>query len=232
MNAVSIHKDNFEILRDCSDADLGLLLRALMADVLEEPEISLPSGLSVIRKYISNQNTRFSKKQSENGKSRSRPNGNQNAVKTSQTSQTSQSKPNEPTVSVTVSNSVTVSDTKEDNGSNSSSARVREAAGYYLQRVNATPSLTTIDLIGGYEDDLSTEVVKHAIDIALDERKTQWTYIRGILQSYTSQGVKCLADVVALEDRWKAKKQKAADDKENSSGNIFLDIARERGALP
>ena len=226
MNAVSIHKDNFEILRDCSDADLGLLLRALMADVLEEPEISLPSGLSVIRKYISNQNTRFSKKQAENGKSRSLPNGNQNAVKTSQTSQTSQSKPNEPTVSVTVS------ETKEDNGRSRSSAREREAAGYYLQRVNATPSLTTIDLIGGYEDDLSTEVVKHAIDIALDERKTQWTYIRGILQSYTSQGVKCLADVVALEDRWKAKKQKAADDKENSSGNIFLDIARERGALP
>jgi hypothetical protein len=74
MNAVSIHKDNLEILREYSDGELGLLLRSLMADIFEEEEVKLPPELTVIKKYINNQNARFSKQQSEKGKKPKQPN--------------------------------------------------------------------------------------------------------------------------------------------------------------
>jgi hypothetical protein len=112
MNAVTIHKDHLEILRDYTDEELGLLLRALMMDVFGEPAIELPAELTVIRKYIHNQNTRFSKQQSNKrtGKG-SEPNEPKEP--------TPPNEPNEPTqpsvpetVSDTVTNSNTISDTE------------------------------------------------------------------------------------------------------------------------
>jgi len=68
VNAITIHKDHLEILSDYSDGELGLLLRSLIADVLDGEAVKLPPDLAVIRKYINNQNIRFSKQQAEKRK--------------------------------------------------------------------------------------------------------------------------------------------------------------------
>ena len=109
MKSVSIHKDFFEVIREHSAEEIGLLFLALAADITEEAAPDLPPSLTVIRKLINQQNRRFSEKQAEKGKNGGAPKGNQNANKQpKQPKQPKQSEqpnqpnqPNQPSVSVT-----------------------------------------------------------------------------------------------------------------------------------
>ncbi len=69
----------------------------------------------------------------------------------------------------------------------------------YMQKVNPTPSRLCIDQLAAFAQALGAEVCIHAIQVALDEKKTGWSYIRGILRSYRNDGVRCLADIQARE---------------------------------
>lgn len=71
----------------------------------------------------------------------------------------------------------------------------------YLNRVNPMASPATLDELRGYARDMGPDCCRRAIDIALDERKTAWSYVRGILRTKLSQGVRCLADWDELEAR-------------------------------
>ena len=101
MNAVTIHRDHLEVLKDYSNEDIGKLVRSLMTDVLEErDDIDLAPDLQIIKKYIQNQNNRFSKQQSEKRKSPKKPIEPNNPKL-----------PTQPSVPVSVPVSVSVSDT-------------------------------------------------------------------------------------------------------------------------
>ena len=85
-------------------------------------------------------------------------------------------------------------------------ARARESAlaavmSAYFDKINPTPSETSIDELKGYVAAMGAEVCLRAIDIALDAKKANWNYIRGILRNKQSQGVRCLADWDELEGR-------------------------------
>lgn len=69
----------------------------------------------------------------------------------------------------------------------------------YLDKITATPSQTSLEELKGYAETMGAECCLRAIDIALDERKASWSYIRGILRSKASQGVRCLADWDRIE---------------------------------
>lgn len=69
----------------------------------------------------------------------------------------------------------------------------------YMDRINPTPSQTSMDELKNYVEQLGAAVCIRSIEIAQDERKTSWSYIRGILRNWTSKGVTCLADVEALD---------------------------------
>lgn len=71
----------------------------------------------------------------------------------------------------------------------------------FLNRINPTPSSVCLDELAGYAETLGPEVCKRAFDEALDARKTQWSYIRGILRAKEAAGVRCLADWNDLEKR-------------------------------
>ena len=57
----------------------------------------------------------------------------------------------------------------------------------------------------------ATMACKRAFDIALDSKKTTWSYIRAILREKLSSGVRCLADWDALEEKRAAGKKPTAE---------------------
>lgn len=69
----------------------------------------------------------------------------------------------------------------------------------YMEKVNPTPSRLCIDQLADFARTLGAEACVHAIQVALDEKKTGWSYIRGILRGYREDGVRCLADIQARE---------------------------------
>lgn len=71
----------------------------------------------------------------------------------------------------------------------------------YLDRINPEASPVSIAELRGFAEIMGADVCKRAFDIALDEKKTTWSYIRGILRNRQAQGVTCLADWDALDQR-------------------------------
>mgnify|MGYP003571251972 CR=1 FL=1 len=98
----------------------------------------------------------------------------------------------------------------EDNGSCNNSAREENELGavmsLYLDRVQATPSSTCLDELKDYTERLTGPVVIHAINIAIDNGKANWAYIRGILQNYHRNGLNNLDAVQKSENEYQAKK--------------------------
>ncbi len=95
-------------------------------------------------------------------------------------------------------------DKSKGNGEGNDLSRVMN---FYLDRVNATPSPMCIDELKQYTATLGADVVLHALGIALDERKTGWSYIRGILSRYERDGLKNMEAVLQAEQQFKAKKE-------------------------
>lgn len=86
----------------------------------------------------------------------------------------------------------------------------------YMDRINPTPSSHCLDELKCFAEVMGTECCLRAMDIAIDERKTSWSYIRGILRAKQSAGVKCLGDWDALEE-----KRREARDETGSSESPF-----------
>lgn len=76
----------------------------------------------------------------------------------------------------------------------------------YLNRVNAAASPASLDELAGFVEAMGPDCCRRAFDIALDERITRWSYIRGILQDKQQRGVKCLADWDALDGQRQKKR--------------------------
>ena len=81
----------------------------------------------------------------------------------------------------------------------------------YMDKINPTPSGLCIDELAEFARVLGAEACIHAIQVALDEKKTQWSYIRAILRGYQSDGVRCLADIRAREERRQRAKKEPID---------------------
>lgn len=77
----------------------------------------------------------------------------------------------------------------------------------YLNRVNAAASPASLDELAGFVEAMGPDCCRRAFDIALDERITRWSYIRGILQDKQQWGVKCLADWDALDGQRQKKRR-------------------------
>ena len=107
-------------------------------------------------------------------------------------------------------------------------ARAREALAAvmtaYLDRVNPQLSERSRDELAGFAQVMGAEVCLRAIDAALDAKKANWPYIKAILQAKQAQGVRCLADWDALEER----RQKPGERRRAGTGNPFLAMLEEQ----
>lgn len=107
-------------------------------------------------------------------------------------------------------------------------ANAREAAlgavlSHYQDCITPTPPSTVAQLLIAYTDELGPDVVTHAIDEAVNQRKLTWSYIQAILQRYSREGLDTLAKVEADE---LAKAQRKAG-KQAGGGNIFAQMIQE-----
>lgn len=81
-----------------------------------------------------------------------------------------------------------------------------EVMSFFLDRINATPSPDCLDYLRQYTESLGAPVVLHALQIALDEKKTGFAYIKAILARYEREGLTTLEAVKAQEQAREAGK--------------------------
>lgn len=99
----------------------------------------------------------------------------------------------------------------------------------YLGRINPMASPSSLDELKGYAEQMGAAVCKRAFDIALDNKKTTWPYIRAILRDKQSRGVRCLADWDAEEakregNHGKPERDPVQDGEPKRSWNIRYDV--------
>ncbi len=90
-------------------------------------------------------------------------------------------------------------------------ARARESVGkvmsYLMDNINPMPSPLMIDDVQRFlSHGLDPDVIIHAMQIAVGEKKTMWSYIKTILQRYDRDGVKTMIAVLDDEERRDSKK--------------------------
>lgn len=89
----------------------------------------------------------------------------------------------------------------------------------YMERIEPTPSPTSVSMLTHYVKTLGPDVCLRAIYRAIDTGVRKWTYIRVILQNCEKDGIKCLADWDKLEEKRNARKP----DKQDAPGSSSAD---------
>lgn len=99
----------------------------------------------------------------------------------------------------------------------------------YLNRVNPAASPASLDELRGFAQVLGVAVCQRAFDIALDEHKAQWSYIKAILRAKQQQGVRSLADWERLEQqRQKAREPQHSLSPEEQDISWMAEAIRKR----
>lgn len=78
----------------------------------------------------------------------------------------------------------------------------------YMDCIDPTPSSAVAELLIAYTEELSADVVLHAIDIASGEGK-RWSYIQAILKRYARSKLDTLAKVKADEEAHEQRKSRS-----------------------
>lgn len=112
---------------------------------------------------------------------------------------------------------------KQEEEANAREAALSAVLSHYQDRITPTPPSTVSQLLIAYTDELGPDVVIHAIDEAVNQRKLTWGYIQAILQRYSREGLDTLAKVEADE---RAKSQRKSG-KQVGGGNIFAQMIQE-----
>lgn len=77
----------------------------------------------------------------------------------------------------------------------------KRASAYFLKKVNPDASPRSLEELSAFVNSMGDEICIAAMEIAMDEKKPVWSYVRGILRRWQREGVKCIADVKALDER-------------------------------
>lgn len=112
---------------------------------------------------------------------------------------------------------------KQEEEANAREAVLSAVLSHYQDCITPTPPSTVSQLLIAYTDELGPDVVNHAIDEAVNQRKLTWSYIQAILQRYSREGLNTLAKVEADE---RAKSQRKSG-KQVGGGNIFAQMIQE-----
>lgn len=96
------------------------------------------------------------------------------------------------------------------------------AVDLFLRKVNPNASGECLRELLDFESQLGSEVCEYAINYAIDEKKTSWSYIRAILSSFVKDGVLSMDDVRRREQMRKQRSGKSGSHTERNFGNPFL----------
>lgn len=110
----------------------------------------------------------------------------------------------------------------EDRKDSTTDPQLARVMRFYTDRINAMPSTVSTSELVEFTRELGADVVIHAMEIALDERKTSFSYIRAILNNYRRNGLRSIEDVLASERRYVEAKKPRGD-----APKSFADMWRE-----
>ena len=96
------------------------------------------------------------------------------------------------------------------------------AVDLFLRKVNPNASGECLRELLDFEAQLGSEVCEYAINYAIDEQKTSWSYIRAILSSFVKDGVLSMDDVRRREQMRQQRSGKSGSRTECNLGNPFL----------
>ena len=96
------------------------------------------------------------------------------------------------------------------------------AVDLFLRKVNPNASGECLRELLDFEAQLGSEVCEYAINYAIDEQKTSWSYIRAILSSFVKDGVSTMDDVRRREQMRQQRSGKSGSRTERNLGNPFL----------
>ncbi len=82
---------------------------------------------------------------------------------------------------------------------------------FFMNRINPAPSHTSIEELGSFAEDMDADVIIKAMEYALDEHKTGWSYIRATLRAYKNRGIRTLTDLQRANDEFERAKQRRED---------------------
>lgn len=101
----------------------------------------------------------------------------------------------------------------------------------YMNRIDPTPSPSSMDELAGYVKLMGKDCCLKAIDAALDAKAPTWNYIRRVLQAKASQGVRCLADWDRIEQAREELKKRGSDGNSNAAGDKSFRGFKAKSAL-
>lgn len=96
------------------------------------------------------------------------------------------------------------------------------AVDLFLRKVNPNASGECLRELLDFESRLGSEVCEYAINYAIDEQKTSWSYIRAILSSFVKDGVSSMDDVRRREQMRQQRSGMSGSRTERNLGNPFL----------
>lgn len=97
-----------------------------------------------------------------------------------------------------------------------------KATNFYLDKINPTPSPTSLGELEGFVKQMGADVCICAMEYALDEKKAKWSYIRRVLIGYNRDGVRNMDDLRRVQAEFEKQKQGAtqyATDRRGSGGS-------------
>lgn len=98
---------------------------------------------------------------------------------------------------------------------------------FYLDKINPMPSPIVMDSVKDFLETLDADVVIHAMQIALAERKTAWSYINAILSRYARDGLTTMETVLQSEQAHRSGKQQTTATK--SFSQMWREAQDEEG---
>lgn len=100
-----------------------------------------------------------------------------------------------------------LSDTEEVGGD----PGIAKVMQHYMNRINPTPSRTCLEELAGFAKAMAPEVVVYALNYAIDEHKTGWSYIRAMLRGFKTRGIRTMDDLRRNNEEFERAKQRRED---------------------
>lgn len=207
-NYAALPHEYLEEMDILSDAEFGRLCRALLQYSMDGKEGQLEGAEKVLWKRVKKQEDRFKESYEEQIQSRKNA-GKKGAEKRWRgMADDSTAIANDGKAITGIAddgkNGYTETETETpppDGGRSTRDPAIAAVMNAYLDKINPQLSERSRDELVGFVEAMGAECCLRAIDIALDAKKANWPYIRAILQSKQSQGVRCLADWDAAEEQ-------------------------------
>lgn len=220
-NYAALPHEYLEEMDILSDAEFGRLCRALLQYSMDGKEGQLEGAEKVLWKRVKRQEDRFKESYEEqtNSKRSAGKKGAEKRWRGMASDGTSIAKDSCAIVGMASDGKNAYTETKTetktetntpppDGGRSTRDPAIAAVMSAYLNKINPQISETTRNELAGFAAVMGEGCCLRAIDIALDAKKAAWPYIRAILQTKQSQGVRCLADWDAVESRRKPSAQK------------------------